>query len=226
MNETAKLCTAYVVGPEDSLYRHKFIKLKFDIPQEYPLKPPKVKFIQHTGDRIHPNLYVEGKVCLSILGTWQGEPWSYAMTVESVLRTIQSLLDDKPYLHEPKQRDRPDFNHYVQYNTWRWLLLDYLERESDADAKAFLQDHIRQHGAKMIAELERQKATKGATAYVHSPYAVKTQQMVDYARLLSDMRKTVSQYGTPLGQIPSRPEFLESLQRKRTAEESRECELR
>lgn len=72
---------AYVVGPEDSLYRHKLVKLHFDIPREYPMKPPVVKFIQHTGDRIHPNLYVDGKVCLSILGTWQGEPWAYSMTV-------------------------------------------------------------------------------------------------------------------------------------------------
>jgi ubiquitin-conjugating enzyme E2 Z len=66
---------AYLVGPEGSLYRHKFIKLKFNIPNDYPVKPPKVTFVQHTGERIHPNLYVEGKVCLSILGTWTGPPW-------------------------------------------------------------------------------------------------------------------------------------------------------
>lgn len=75
---------AYVVGPDDSLYRHKLIKLHFEIPRDYPMKPPTVKFIQHTGDRIHPNLYVDGKVCLSILGTWQGEPWAYSMTVSSL----------------------------------------------------------------------------------------------------------------------------------------------
>lgn len=76
---------AYIIGPDDSLYEHKFIKLKFDIPSNYPLAPPKVKFIQHSGDRIHPNLYTEGKVCLSILGTWPGNPWSYCMTIEGVL---------------------------------------------------------------------------------------------------------------------------------------------
>lgn len=75
--------TAYIVGPEDSLYKHKFLKFKFEIPANYPLVPPKVKFIQYSGDRIHPNLYVDGKVCLSILGTWHGEPWATAMNVES-----------------------------------------------------------------------------------------------------------------------------------------------
>ena len=75
--------TAYIVGPEDSLYRHKFIKVHFQIPPNYPMVPPKVKHVQHSGGRIHPNLYVEGKICLSILGTWAGEPWAVAMTVTS-----------------------------------------------------------------------------------------------------------------------------------------------
>lgn len=80
---------AYVVGPDDSLYRHKLVKLHFDIPREYPMKPPIVKFVQHTGDRIHPNLYVDGKVCLSILGTWQGEPWAYSMTVSQSVNLLK-----------------------------------------------------------------------------------------------------------------------------------------
>lgn len=59
---------AYIIAP-DTIYRYRLVKLHFEIPQDdYPWKPPKVKFIQHTGHRIHPNLYVEGKVCLSILG--------------------------------------------------------------------------------------------------------------------------------------------------------------
>lgn len=59
---------AYIIAP-DTIYRYRLVKLHFEIPQDdYPFKPPRVKFIQHTGHRIHPNLYVEGKVCLSILG--------------------------------------------------------------------------------------------------------------------------------------------------------------
>ena len=75
--------TAYVLGPAESIYAHKLVKLRFEIPQSYPLQPPICKFVQHSGHRLHPNLYVEGKVCLSILGTWPGEPWATAMTVDS-----------------------------------------------------------------------------------------------------------------------------------------------
>lgn len=75
---------AYIVGPDDSLYRHKFVKIHFTIPSNYPFCPPQCKFVQHTGGRIHPNLYnTDGKVCLSILGTWPGEPWSQAMTINT-----------------------------------------------------------------------------------------------------------------------------------------------
>lgn len=35
--------TAYVLGPDDSLYKHKLVKLKFDVPEQYPLVPPKVR---------------------------------------------------------------------------------------------------------------------------------------------------------------------------------------
>lgn len=76
--------STYVVGPADTLYAHKFVKINFTIPSNYPFSPPICHFVQHSGDRLHPNLYNDcGKVCLSILGTWPGEPWSQAMSVES-----------------------------------------------------------------------------------------------------------------------------------------------
>ena len=60
-DENLRKFEAYIVGAEDSVYRHKLVKLKFDLPHNYPQQPPQVKFIQHTGERIHPNLYVNGK---------------------------------------------------------------------------------------------------------------------------------------------------------------------
>lgn len=162
----------YVVGPEDSVYSHKLVKLKFTIPSNYPLEPPKVEFIQHLGERIHPNLYVAGKVCLSILGTWPGEPWAFGMNTNSVLITIRSLLDNKPYLHEPGKQDHPQFNEYVRYHTWRWLLLDYVEKETHPPAKAWLQKYLVKNGRDMMTELDRQRAMSQQCRRMHftSPY--------------------------------------------------------
>ena len=60
-----------IVGPEGTPYQHGFYFFDVQFSDTYPMKPPYVSF--KTGDgrvRFNPNLYVEGKVCLSILGTW------------------------------------------------------------------------------------------------------------------------------------------------------------
>jgi len=76
----------------------------FDIqlPDNYPMQPPHVDF--KTGDgrvRFNPNLYVEGKVCLSILGTWSGPSWTTSCNLRTVLVSIQSLLNEHPIQNEP-----------------------------------------------------------------------------------------------------------------------------
>ena len=45
--------------------------------------------------RFNPNLYANGKVCLSILGTWSGPGWSPVQSLASVLISIQSLMNSK-----------------------------------------------------------------------------------------------------------------------------------
>jgi len=93
---------ALIVGPEDTPYAGGFYLFEFTFPNTYPLKPPHVKFV--TGDgrvRFNPNLYVTGKVCLSILGTWQGPSWTAACTFRSTLFSIQSLLNKYPLQNEP-----------------------------------------------------------------------------------------------------------------------------
>ncbi len=65
--------SALIIGPSDTIYADGFFLFKFKIPPNYPYSPPIVTF--HTqGDniRFNPNLYRNGKVCLSILNTWKG----------------------------------------------------------------------------------------------------------------------------------------------------------
>lgn len=56
--------------------------------------------------RFNPNLYTDGKVCLSILNTWHGRPeekWNpQTSSLLPVLVAIQSLiLNAEPYFNEP-----------------------------------------------------------------------------------------------------------------------------
>lgn len=93
---------AMIIGPEGTPYADCPLVFDIDYPADYPFSSPAVRFITSDGTtRFHPNLYVTGKVCLSILGTWEGPKWSAAMTISTVLSSIQSILEANPVVNEP-----------------------------------------------------------------------------------------------------------------------------
>nr|KAG5687822.1 hypothetical protein BaRGS_025462 [Batillaria attramentaria] len=63
---------ALVTGPTGTPYSLGCFCFDIYFPTSYPNVPPLVKIIT-TGNgtvRFNPNLYADGKVCLSLLGTW------------------------------------------------------------------------------------------------------------------------------------------------------------
>ena len=77
---------ALIIGPEGTPYEDGFFYFTIDIPESYPFHHPSAKFetINHKI-RFNPNLYEGGKVCLSIIGTWNGPKWSSVQTLKSLL---------------------------------------------------------------------------------------------------------------------------------------------
>ncbi|TGZ72942.1 hypothetical protein CRM22_001785 [Opisthorchis felineus] len=129
---------ALITGPFDTPYEGGFFLFLIRFPPEYPLKPPRVKLMT-TGNgtvRFNPNLYKNGKVCLSILGTWTGPEWTPAQSLWSVLVSIQSLMNDEPYYNEPGFRhehspgDSKRYNNIIQHETIRCAVCDVLEGRS------------------------------------------------------------------------------------------------
>ena len=93
---------ALIEGPADTPFDGCFFIFQFNFPDDYPFSPPKVKVLTTDGiTRFHPNLYVEGKVCLSILGTYSGPSWQSTMSLSMVLLSLKALLDTNPLSHEP-----------------------------------------------------------------------------------------------------------------------------
>ena len=63
---------AIIFGPDDCIYRYGGYCFEFKFPYDYPFSPPKLKYITNDNvTRFHPNLYRNGKVCISILNTWK-----------------------------------------------------------------------------------------------------------------------------------------------------------
>jgi len=114
---------AMIIGPEGTPYAFCPLFFLFQLPADYPFSSPAVTFVTTDGaTRFHPNLYVGGKVCLSILGTWSGPSWAAVMTISTVLSSIQSLLEANPIVNEPGWEkfnlDNPrakDYSEYVQH---------------------------------------------------------------------------------------------------------------
>lgn len=111
-----------------------------------------------------------------------------------MLITIRSLLDDEPYRHEPSQSNNPEFNRFVEYSTWKCLLLDYLARETDPTAKAWLDGYVRRNGQGMLRELSKQQqaANGNKQKTLKSPYGPQQTVHVDYPALVNDLKAAVS----------------------------------
>lgn len=78
---------ANIIGPSNSVYQGAIFKLKIKIPENYPFKPPKIKFITPI---YHPNINKFGDICLDTITT----NWSPIMSIGKVLLSICSLLTD------------------------------------------------------------------------------------------------------------------------------------
>ena len=71
---------------------------------------------------MHPNLYRNGKVCLSLLNTWRGEQWTSCQSIKTILLTLITLFTNKPLLNEPGITE--SYKYFGNYNEIiRWAQL-------------------------------------------------------------------------------------------------------
>lgn len=91
-------------GPEKTPYEDGLFLFDFQLSADYPAAPPLCHYISYCSDRLNPNLYEDGKVCVSLLGTWSGrgtEVWTSSSTLLQVIVSIQGLiLVSEPYFNE------------------------------------------------------------------------------------------------------------------------------
>ncbi|KAG5219193.1 ubiquitin-conjugating enzyme family protein [Salix suchowensis] len=152
------LLRATIIGAYGTPYQDGLFFFDFHLPPEYPDVPPSAYY--HSGGwQINPNLYEEGKVCLSLLNTWTGrgnEVWHSSSSILQVLVSLQGLvLNSRPYFNEAgydKQiRTAEGEKNSLSYNENTFLLncktMMYLMRKPPKDFEDLVvKEHFRRRG--------------------------------------------------------------------------------
>lgn len=109
------LFSVMIKGPGNTPYEGGLFLFDVQLPADYPRVPPVVNYLSFCRDRLNPNLYECGKVCVSLLGTWTGkgsENWGSKSNLLQLFVSIQGLiLVREPYFNEAgymNQRGTPE----------------------------------------------------------------------------------------------------------------------
>lgn len=165
------MCSFIIVGPKDTPYHNGLFEFHAYFPDNYPQVVPQV-LLHTTGNdtvRFNPNLYANGKVCLSLLGTWSGQAGeSWIPNLSSfiqVIVSIQSLIMvDEPYFNEPGYEreigtergtnNSRDYNDTIRYETVRLAMVDML-RNKPPEYEDFITEHFKMKKDEIIMTVSK-----------------------------------------------------------------------
>jgi baculoviral IAP repeat-containing protein 6 len=152
----------FIVGSENEPYYGGMFEFHAYFPVDYPNIVPEV--VIHTTDngkvRFNPNLYANGKVCLSLLGTWSGQSQSErwippnsegtGSTLYQIIMSIYSMIfTEYPWYNEPGRESRKDavsnkysveYNKEIQDATIKYAILNQLKHPEEG-----FEDVIKEH---------------------------------------------------------------------------------
>ncbi|XP_040523610.1 baculoviral IAP repeat-containing protein 6 isoform X8 [Gallus gallus] len=168
--ERLDIMKVLITGPADTPYANGCFEFDVYFPQDYPNSPPLVN-LETTGGhsvRFNPNLYNDGKVCLSILNTWHGRPeekWNpQTSSFLQVLVSVQSLiLVAEPYFNEPgyeRSRGTPsgtqssrEYDGNIRQATVKWAMLEQIRNPSPC-FKEVIHKHFYLKRVEIMAQCE------------------------------------------------------------------------
>ncbi|XP_052229478.1 uncharacterized protein LOC127843767 isoform X2 [Dreissena polymorpha] len=117
---------ASITGPRGSPFEGGLFLLYLQIPDSYPMRPPRVQFITKI---FHPNISRHGDVGLDSIHY----NWSLALTISKVLISIQSLLTDpycdvcmEPVIGRLYRNNKEEFDRIARLWTWKHAMHDFV----------------------------------------------------------------------------------------------------
>lgn len=171
---------AMILGPPETPYAGCFLIFEFNFPSDYPFSPPNVTFLTSDGKtRFHPNLYIDGKVCMSILGTYPGPSWQSTMSLSMILISLKALLDANPLAHEPglsgMKLSNPSASQYAHFIQHQLIALTLHELKHNTITQEF-QDELNELKPYLLKELKQiftEKLSYAETLYTNVVYSMR-----------------------------------------------------
>lgn len=165
--DTPQFARAMMAAPENTPYAGGLFVFDIYVPNNYPMKSPRMTLLT-TGRgsvRFGPNLYADGTVCLSLLGSWNGPQWDpLSSNLYQLLVSVQSLIlgVEQPYYLEPgrggwegtvRSAHNKDGVSMIEVERWKrgtvvkmlpWHVRRYNSFLTSATAQWAMLDHLRQ----------------------------------------------------------------------------------
>ncbi|KAH7960745.1 hypothetical protein HPB49_022758 [Dermacentor silvarum] len=206
---------AIIVGPDGTPYEGGFFHFMLKCPRDYPVAPPLARIMTTDSGLLafNPNLCSNGKVCLSILGTFPGPPWSSAHSLESVLVSIQSLLNENPLANEPGIGHTighwlgtlSGYNDNLRYHTLRVAVCDAVEAclLGTAPYQAALREAVLARFAENYAKYEKAVSDPHASSLLGTVLGVLNDESKQYKVMLPRLKALYGHYkhGLPLAAV-------------------------
>lgn len=133
-----------IMGAAGTPYAHGAFIYDLYFPDSYPNCAPKCLLVTTGGGqvRFNPNLYAQGKVCLSLLGTWSGstnEMWDpklstilqLVMSIQAIIMSNEVYFNEPGYEHEMStpegERKNTGYSNIVKYCTIKFAIIEAIK---------------------------------------------------------------------------------------------------
>ena len=203
-------CYLIIIGPTDTPYENGFYLFEFNFSKDFPYKPPRVKYLTTDGKtRMNPNLYENGKICLSILNTWDGPQWTSCQSIRSIALSFQMILNKYPIQNEPgygleKGNKSKLYNHFISHANIRVSVLQMIK--NTPKGFEFLKKNMIDYFLKNYNWYEKyckKRINKYRNKKLRCPLYINWTESFNYNKLLKNIQKLKLTLQPNIPQLPS-----------------------